>query len=544
MLRVFSGMSAALAFSQHPDRFEVKLYERSANLGGMATSEAIDSAKYGASYVNDGVQGGSPAFANTFAIFEKLGFQGSEVGFQISFGRDSQEEFWSNVFPSEVIDKFGPDIKKFGKVLKIIKSMEPVFAFIPVSKMLPMFGFSQDFGERIVYPLVALFFGTGNQTPYISSAILERVFMDPSMKLFEYSSSSFLASIPEMRAFPRLSLVYEAWKKEVEEKSNGSVSIVTCREVTQVKRTRKSVTVWSRKTRGTNNDQEVEGPGTEMMEEFDQLILAVDADAALNILNQDASWMEKRVLGNVKYLWDITITHNDLDYMKKYYCLEYDPSLRSKKRLEERDEEALKQFDFAEKNFRPLYYVRSYPSDKTKIEMSFDLTNYQPQFKGESAYGPGGSGRHNERDESPSEDTHSDRKVPKDEYPPLSDHVFQTIFLDKHGSEELWTRDDIAKDKVILEKWWKQQSHRWQHYAGTVPWMMWINGRNRTHYAGAWTILNMHEIAVVSGFAAAYRLGAEYPFKDSEECKRLFTLYLGASHGVRMRSGDRQGLFK
>lgn len=41
----------------------------------------------------------------------------------------------------------------------------------------------KDFGEVIVYPLVALFFGTGNQTPFISSAILERVFMDPNMRL-------------------------------------------------------------------------------------------------------------------------------------------------------------------------------------------------------------------------------------------------------------------------------------------------------------------------------------------------------------------------
>jgi hypothetical protein len=51
----------------------------------------------------------------------------------------------------------------------------------------------QDFGEVIVYPLVALFFGTGNQTPFISSAILERVFMDPSMRLV--SDSYMLHSI-------------------------------------------------------------------------------------------------------------------------------------------------------------------------------------------------------------------------------------------------------------------------------------------------------------------------------------------------------------
>ena len=46
----------------------------------------------------------------------------------------------------------------------------------------------------------------------------------------------------------------------------------------------------------------------------------------------------------------------------------------------------------------------------------------------------------------------------------------------------------------------------------------------------------MHELAVTSGFAAAYRLGADYPFHGDEDCERLFRLYLGLSHGVRMVS--------
>lgn len=50
---------------------------------------------------------------------------------------------------------------------------------------------------------------------------------------------------------------------------------------------------------------------------FDELILAIDADSALKLLGKEASWKEKRVLGNVKYLYDVTITHNDLPYMKK-----------------------------------------------------------------------------------------------------------------------------------------------------------------------------------------------------------------------------------
>lgn len=72
---------------------------------------------------------------------------------------------------------------------------------------------------------------------------------------------------------------------------------------------------------------------------------------------------------------------------------------------------------------------------------------------------------------------------------------------------------------------------------------MWtINGKNHTNYAGAWTVLNMHEIGISSGFSAAYSLGAGYPFKDDEECCRLFRLYHALSRLSRMRGEDRKGL--
>lgn len=66
--------------------------------------------------------------------------------------------------------------------------------------------------------------------------------------------------------------------------------------------------------------------------------------------------------------------------------------------------------------------------------------------------------------------------------------------------------------------------------------MMFLNGSQHTHYAGAWSVLNMHEIAIVSGFSAAYAIGAPYPFVADEKCKRLFALYLGGAHGRRMVS--------
>ena len=139
-----------------------------------------------------------------------------------------------------------------------------------------------------------------------------------------------------------------------------------------------------------------------------------------------------------------------------------------------------------------------YPQDRSKIEMSFDLTHYQPQFRGEKPAGPIKSGdtsahRHDAHP-IPQEARNAQNgdlgrageaaRTGKDAQgtaePPLENHVFQTIFLDRDGSSQLWTADDIDSDKKIYEKWWKQQSHRWQHYAGTVPWMMFINGKHNT----------------------------------------------------------------
>ncbi|GJE95068.1 FAD/NAD(P)-binding domain-containing protein [Phanerochaete sordida] len=552
-----SGMSAAYALSRHPDKFDVTVYDKEAVAGGMATSVSIDAAKYGAEYINDGVQGCSPAFANTMRMFRMLGFEPTEVGMQISFGKG--DDFWTNVFPSSLTSKFQADIAKFGRALKIIKKFEIPFALIPVHAMLKIFRFSNDFGEKMVYPLVALFFGTGNQTPYISCAILERVFMDPSMKLFEYNDKSLLASIPTMLAFPKLHDCYQAWKTETA--SRGNVTFKFTHEVLHVvDRNAKS------KAGAVQIEYRVANEGLETEPQsahFDQIILAIDADSCLRLLGKTATFMEKRVLGNVKYLYDVTITHNDLDYMKKYYEVQYDPSRNAptEKLPEEEREEAEKAFEFAAKNFRPLYYTMQYPEDKSKIEMSFDLTHYQPQFRGEKPAGPidpndTSAHRHDAQPVPPEAraaqdggraEQGADVRTGADPQgapePPLAAHVFQTIFLDRDGSSQLWTAGDIAPERKIYEKWWKQQSHRWQHYAGTVPWMMFVNGKHNTHFAGAWSVLNMHELAVTSGFAAAYRLGADYPFKGDEDCERLFKLYLALSHGARMRKEDRKGFF-
>ena len=57
--------------------------------------------------------------------------------------------------------------------------------------------------------------------------------------------------------------------------------------------------------------------------------------------------------------------------------MEYKESLVSSSRKAE--EATKKAMEFAEKNFTPLYFIHMYDQDPKKIEMSFDLTHYQPQ---------------------------------------------------------------------------------------------------------------------------------------------------------------------
>jgi hypothetical protein len=200
---------------------------------------------------------------------------------------------------------------QFGGTLSTIKRFEPIFALVPVSKLLPLFRYPPAFGERIVFPLVALFFGTGNETRHISSAILARVFLDPSMRIFDYSPDSFLASLPTMLAFPELGRLYGAFRTLVEEA--GNVKVRTSRAVTAVLRG-----AAARKAGGANvvirscaTDEEGKPTGEQEEEEsFDELVLCCDADSALKILKAGSgpSWKENKILGNVKYFWDISVT--------------------------------------------------------------------------------------------------------------------------------------------------------------------------------------------------------------------------------------------
>lgn len=515
-----AGMSCAATLAQHPNKYKVTIIERMSVVGGQATSIPIDKEKYGTSWMNDGVQGGSPAFKHTFNFFKRYGHEPEDVKLQVAFGK-GKDGFWTNCFPSNLVDQFSGDIKKFGKVLKLIKWTMPVLGIVPIRIMLRMFLFNKDFGDKMVFPLIALFLGTGNQTANVSCAILERLFDDPNMKLWDYDPETLLPNLPLMVTFPHLEKFYGEWAADL--KSQG-VDIRTNTDVTEiVSRSKKGVVLktapFDPEQGKTDSGQRAGGhTGPESTTEtFDNLVMCVLADDAKKLLGKTATWREKFVLGGAHFFDDITITHSDSKYFKENYETHFNPELCAKPKNKQQEDQIAfakneqKGQDGEPSGYRPMYYTHSYPEDMKKIEMAFDCTNYQHQFRMD----------------------HDADKAPI----PYDNHVFQSIFLDKTHSD-LWTIDQIDESKIIERKWWHQLGHRWQHYVRVVPGMMFINGKNNTFFAGSWTLVNMHEMACVSGIAAAYRLGAEYE-KFDDFAEDLFKKYLWISHGVRYKGGKK-----
>ncbi|KAG6042179.1 hypothetical protein E4U41_003925 [Claviceps citrina] len=493
-----AGMACAATLANHPHRFNVTILEKNEVLGGQATSIPLDEGKYGAPWMNNGVQGGSQIFKHTFKFFEEHGHPPQKVQLQVSFGK-SKEGFWTNVFPSVLLQQFASDIKRFGMFLKVVKWTLPILGLIPISIMMRVFLFDRKFGDKMVYPLIALFLGTGNQTANVPCGIVERLFDDPNMKLWDYDSTTLLPNLPTMYTFNHLHQFYIKWGESLAAKG---VQVRNGHEVRKVmSRSKDEVKLQIRDLRTGNDTEEV----------FDEIVLCTLADESLRILGAEASWRERFVLKGAAFYDDMTVTHCDQNYFEKQYETHFRPDLCAEPINDAQEQQIsfAKDTQSKSRGFRPMYFTHSYAQDPRLIEMSFNCSNYQHQLVEGAAK--------------------TDRRL---------EPVYQTIFLNKH-KQDMWTIGEIDEQKIIKRDWWHQLGHRWQHYLRVVPGMMFLNGRKHTSFAGSWTLVNMHEVACVSGIAAAYNLGAEYSEFD-DFATDFFAKYLLLSHGLIYKREQRE----
>ncbi|KAG8988398.1 hypothetical protein FRB90_002762 [Tulasnella sp. 427] len=504
-----AGMSCANQLAQHPDRFKVTLVEATDYCGGQAFSIPVDKERHGAEWINQGVQGGSHIFHHTIHMFKKQGHDATPVNLQVSFGKG--DKFWTNVFPTTLLDKHQAEIQKFEKVLKFLRYTELVFGLLPIKVFLKLWRFSDDFLDFLIYPTVALFLGTGNYTPDVPSIILERLFTSPTYGMWYPADPLSLASNqPPMIVFPKLSQFYTDWQHSLQSKG---VEIRLSTEVTRiVTRTTRGVTVGLRKRvpqPDHHNPQSQDVPeqsafqSEETVEDFDDVVFCVLPDTATRLLGKHATWLERKVLGAAKFSDDVTVTHWDSEYMEKWYENHFQEDLAVQNLGGGKRDEG-KRVQAGRESFKPMYYIKQTPANPRLLEMAFDCTNYQSQF---------------------------------DKDTPFERHVFQTIFLNKRD-DQTWSKSDINPAKIIREDWWHQLCHSYTHYLFVVPFLWLVNStplfnifrrQSRIKFAGSWTLVNAHEVAVLSGIAAAYSLGAAYPEELEKDgfallCFRLYNL--------------------
>jgi len=152
-------MSCAHHLANHRDKFDVTLIDAVDYCGGQAFSIPLDKSQFGASFLNQGVQGGSYIFHHTLTMFAHQGCHADPVKLQVSFGRD--ETFWTNVFPTQLLADHQKEIARFVRMLKVVRCFELLFAILPIKYLMKLFHFSSFSVNTVAMPMVALFLGTG-----------------------------------------------------------------------------------------------------------------------------------------------------------------------------------------------------------------------------------------------------------------------------------------------------------------------------------------------------------------------------------------------
>ena len=117
-----SGLGAAWALGQHPERFAVELYERHDELGGNAVTVDIPQDDGTSIPVDISVTAYIPAVYQNYAkLLERFGVQGwpTRFSYGVSYGKD----VYAHDFDSDLKAKLRPEIDRFQRLLRRLRRL-------------------------------------------------------------------------------------------------------------------------------------------------------------------------------------------------------------------------------------------------------------------------------------------------------------------------------------------------------------------------------------------------------------------------------------
>ena len=438
-----SGLSAAWALGQHPERFAVDLYERNDALGGNAVTVDIPQDDGTAIPVDISVTAYIPSvYQNYVKLLERFGIATvpTRFSYSVSYGKD----IYAHDFDSPLRVELQPEIDRFQRLLRRIQRLNGLnkrrsrlsaalnpFNYVSMGRVLDAHGFSSAFRVKILKPMFVNFVLAGNV--FDLPAGMFAMYLD----FFDIERST-----PMVTWDQGTRNLYRRMAADV----TGRIHLG--RAVTSIRRQADVVVV---------RDED----GVE--ERFDEVVLACNANQALMLLERPRA-LERWVLSSVRYESDLhnhAIVHTDGSVLP-------------------------------DNATRPLTtrsnYVLHYGSRPDNYEITYIMHNQQPW-----------AGR-------------SDKPCLVT-YNPIQ---------------------PIDPAKIVTRRWFQHVLHGVFHSTVLLGLFPKLQGRERTWYCGAHTLVNSQEHCLISGLAVARQLGADYPF-DDDEARRWFNFYGALQMGRRFR---------
>jgi len=210
----------------------------------------------------------------------------------------------------------------------------------------------------MIYPSLALFLGTGNATPDLPTIMMERLYTSPTYGMwYPVDDKSLSSNLPPMVVFPEETKFYTKWQEALE--SRG-VKVRLNTEVDQVvERSKKGVKVLTRPRRAEADHHNAVGADQDLpqtLEQYDEIVLCVLADTAQRLLGKTARWVDNRVLGSTTWSDDITVTHNDTEYIDKWYECHFNEE-QARTTIAGRDDSA--RYEKGKTGFKPYVLFRN-----------------------------------------------------------------------------------------------------------------------------------------------------------------------------------------
>ena len=428
-----SGLAAAWALGQHPERFDVELYERNDDLGGNAVTVDIPQGDGTLIPIDVSVTAYIPSVYQNYArLLARYGIASlpTRFSYTVSYGAD----IYAHDFDSDLKRELQPEIDRFQRLLRRIQRVNALntrrsrlaaavnpFNYVPMGRILDAQGFSSAFRFKILKPMFVNFLLAGNV--FDLPAGMFAMYLD----FFDIERST-----PMVTWDQGTRNLYRHMAADLAGK------IHLGRGVTRVRRTPEAVFVRD------------EAGGEER---FDQVVLACNANQALMLLDQPRP-LERWVLSSVRYESDLhnhAVVHTDASVLP-------DNATRP---LETRTN-----------------FILHYGARPDNYEITYIMHNQQPWAK------------------------RSDRPCLVT-YNPVQ---------------------PIDPAKIVRRLWFQHVLHGVLHSTALLGLFPRLQGRDRTWYCGAHTLVNSQEHCLISGLAVARQLGAAYPFAD-DEARRWFNFY-------------------